>query len=257
MNLSQLELFSPILQDHKDTTSTKVDTTIGKTKVVAKQIFYKYIECFQSPQNFLDIKTKRGKGNTQETETKYKKYVPNILDGMNLHWAEASSQDKCDYRISVNDSVSSVDDENFIEERACIYRSEYEEVDLKNSLLGLEFKKSGGAFCFNDTLPREHIMYIMIRPLGTMGSIALWDGKDVLNGMRKRWEDNYKSGRSELLLDEYKDRVDELNDLAGSSARNRPNYGVSNSQLRGAASPLADYLLKWDGNYNITEKTIT
>jgi hypothetical protein len=257
MNLSQLELFSPILQDHKDTTSTKVDTTIDKTKVVAKEIFYRYVECFQSPQNFFDIKTKRGKGNTQETETKYKKYVPSILDGMNLHWKEATSQDKCDYRISVNDSVSSVDDENFIKERTCIYKSEYEEVDLKNSLLGLEFKKSGGAFCFNDTIPHEDILYIMIRPLQKSGSITLWDGKDVFNGLRKKWQDNYNSGRSKILLDEYLYRVDELNDLAGASARNRPNHTVSNKQIRSGASPLADYLLKWDSNYNITEKTIT
>lgn len=256
MNLSQLELFSSILQDHKDTTSTKVDTTIDKTKVVAKEIFYRYVECFQSPQNFFDIKTKRGKGNTQETETKYKKYVPSILDGMNLHWKEATSQDKCDYRISVNDSVSSVDDENFIKERTCIYRSEYEEVDLKNSLLGLELKKAQSAFCLNDTLPREDVMYIMIRPLTTMGSITLWDGKDVLNGLRKRWEDNYKSGDCKILLDEYLDRVAELDSLAGKSAKPRPNHSVSNNQLRSVASPLGDYLLKWDKQGNITKKTV-
>lgn len=225
-----------------------------RSESTAIKVVNGYIEFFQSPQNFKDIATKQGK--TQGSEEKYKQPVPVILNEMGLVWSEAHSQDKCDYRISVNDSVSSKDDANFIKERHNIYKANYEEVDLKNSMLGLEFKKSTGAFCLNDTLPHEDVMYIMIRPLKNSGTITLWNGKDVLAAMRKKWEKNFHNGDSELLLDDYIFAINRLNELAGKSAKPRSNYQITNKELREFTSPLRDYTLKWDKHENITSKTI-
>jgi hypothetical protein len=244
MSLNQLELFGTPLEKAVEC----------KSHSVAKRIFDKYIECFQSPQNFLEIATKKGK--TQGSEEKYKQHVPAILNATGLPWSEATSQDKCDYRISVNNSVLSEDDASFIEERNNMYKANYKEIDLKNSMLGLEFKKSKGAFCLNDTLPHEDVMYMMIRPLRRSGTITLWNGKDVLTAIREKWERNFNNGDSELLLDDYVDLVDWVNRLSGKSARTRPNHMVSNGELRKITSPLRDYRLEWDKHNNITSKTI-